>query len=142
MSDTTVLPAFDAMYTAVVERDPAFDGVFFTGVRTTGVFCRPTCHARNPLRENIEFFASADRARRAGYRPCSRCRPLDPLATHPEWVRRLIAETREGASRVSDERLRGIGVDPSRARRYFQKHFGVTSRRSSARFGWGPRSGE
>ncbi|MGH7605916.1 MAG: bifunctional transcriptional activator/DNA repair enzyme AdaA [Gemmatimonadales bacterium] len=126
MNSTTVLPGFDAMYTAVVERDPAFDGVFFTCVRTTGVFCRPTCHARNPLRENVEFVAKAAEALQAGYRPCSSCRPLDPPATHPDWVRTLIAETRAGQARLTDERLRDLGVGPGRARRYFRKHFGAT----------------
>ncbi len=126
MNSTAALPDFDEMYSAVVERDPAFDGVFFTCVRTTGIFCRPTCHARHPRRENVEFVATTAEALRAGYRPCSLCRPLEPPATHPDWVKTLVAQARAGESRVTDERLHEMGVDPGRARRYFRKHFGVT----------------
>jgi AraC family transcriptional regulator of adaptative response/methylated-DNA-[protein]-cysteine methyltransferase len=120
------LPGFETTYAAVVERDPAFDGVFFTGVRTTGVFCRPTCPARTPRPENAEFFATADEARQAGYRPCCLCRPLAGPVTHPAWVLTLIAEARGAQAHVTDRGLRDIGVDPGRARRYFRKHFGVT----------------
>ncbi len=62
-------------YAAVVERDRAFDGQFFYSVRTTGVFCRPSCGARTPRRENVSFHASASDAIAAGFRPCKRCRP-------------------------------------------------------------------
>jgi AraC family transcriptional regulator of adaptative response/methylated-DNA-[protein]-cysteine methyltransferase len=120
------LPGFDEMYTALVERDPAFDGVFVACVRTTGVFCRPTCRARAPRRENVEFLGRAEAALDAGYRPCRACRPLEVPATHPAWVRAVIAEARAGDARLTDARLRESGVDPGRARRYFRKHFGAT----------------
>lgn len=68
-------PADTARYAAVVERDQAFDGVFFYGVRTTGVFCKPSCAARTPRPENVSFYASAAEAISAGFRPCKRCRP-------------------------------------------------------------------
>ena len=64
----------DIFYRAVLARDYRFDGKFFVGVKTTGVYCRPICPAR-PKRNNVEFFASAASAERAGYRPCLRCRP-------------------------------------------------------------------
>jgi methylphosphotriester-DNA--protein-cysteine methyltransferase len=64
------LPAFDVMYTALRERDPAFDGLLFACVRTTGIFCRPTCHARTPRRESVHFVATGAEAGEAGYRPC------------------------------------------------------------------------
>lgn len=76
----------DRCYDALQTRDRRFDGRFFTGVRTTGIYCRPICPARTPLRRNVEFFAHAAAAEDAGYRACRRCRPeLAPGS--PEWDR-------------------------------------------------------
>jgi AraC family transcriptional regulator of adaptative response / DNA-3-methyladenine glycosylase II len=66
---------FDTCYRALLARDPRFDGLFFTGVTSTGIYCRPVCPARTPKRENCTFHGSAAEARRAGFRPCLRCRP-------------------------------------------------------------------
>ena len=65
----------DAMWAAFLARDPRWDGRFVAAVRTTGIFCRPTCTCRKPLRRNVRFYASPDEAARAGFRPCKRCRP-------------------------------------------------------------------
>lgn len=74
----------DARYRAVRSRDARFDGVFFTGVTTTGIFCRPSCPARAPNRTNVRFFRSAAQAVSAGLRACRRCRP-DVVPGSPEW---------------------------------------------------------
>lgn len=74
----------DACYRAVVTRDARFDGWFFTAVRTTGIFCRPSCPARTPHRRNVEFHRTAAAAVRAGFRACLRCRP-DTTPGSPEW---------------------------------------------------------
>jgi methylphosphotriester-DNA--protein-cysteine methyltransferase len=84
------LPQADLMYAALVRRDASFEGVFFTAVRTTGVFCRPTCSARSPARRNVEFFASARDALLAGYRPCKRCHPMENRGDPPSWLRELV----------------------------------------------------
>lgn len=65
----------EQMWRAFVGRDARYDGRFFTAVRTTGIFCRPSCTCRKPRRDNVEYYPSADAAARAGYRPCKRCRP-------------------------------------------------------------------
>src|SRR5688572_9500172 len=65
----------DACYRAISTRDARFDGRFFAGVKTTGVYCRPICPARTPKRENVVFYWSAAAAQEAGFRPCLRCRP-------------------------------------------------------------------
>src|SRR5208283_4940349 len=65
----------DACYRAICARDPRFDGRLFTGVKTTGIYCRPICPARTPRRENVVFFPSAAAAQVAGFRPCLRCPP-------------------------------------------------------------------
>jgi AraC family transcriptional regulator, regulatory protein of adaptative response / DNA-3-methyladenine glycosylase II len=66
---------FERCYRAVGERDARFDGRFVTAVRTTGIYCRPSCPARTPLTRNVTFFATAGEARAAGYRACKRCQP-------------------------------------------------------------------
>jgi AraC family transcriptional regulator of adaptative response/methylated-DNA-[protein]-cysteine methyltransferase len=68
----------DERWDAVLRRDRCADGTFLRAVLTTGVYCRPSCGARLPRRENIRFFDSCAAAERAGYRPCKRCRPNDP----------------------------------------------------------------
>ena len=75
---TNLLPSPDEMYAALVGRDSSYDGICITAVRTTGIFCRPSCPARKPHRENVEFFADSGEALLAGYRPCRRCKPLQP----------------------------------------------------------------
>lgn len=120
------LPTPRTMYAAVRRGDASYDGVFYTGVRTTGIFCRPSCSARKPRPENVQFFPSAGDALFAGFRACKRCRPLS-AGDHPAWVKRLLrtVEQREGA-RLTDKELRAMQVDPARARRYFQDRFGMT----------------
>ncbi len=115
------------MYAAVERRDAAFEGIFFTAVRTTGVFCRPTCAAKTPARENVEFFASARDAVFAGYRPCLRCRPLEPAGSAPEWLRPLLEEIEAAPNaRIRDAELRRRGLEPERVRRWFLRHYGMT----------------
>src|SRR5580700_7813109 len=79
-----VIESFERCYQAVKSRDPRFDGWFFTAVRTTGIYCRPSCPAVTPRRRNVEFHASAAGAQRAGFRACRRCRP-DASPGSPEW---------------------------------------------------------
>lgn len=121
------LPPPDRLYKALIERDPTFEGVFVVGVKTTGVFCRPSCSARKPRRENCEFFSSAKDALYAGYRPCLRCRPLDAGRAPPPVVERLLdlVEADPGR-RLMEHDLRALGIDPSTARRQFLKYAGMT----------------
>ncbi|MFL6164064.1 MAG: AlkA N-terminal domain-containing protein [Jatrophihabitantaceae bacterium] len=74
----------DAAYRAVQSRDARFDGTFYTGVRTTGIYCRPSCSARTPHRRNVDFYPSAAAAQRAGFRACKMCRP-DATPGSPDW---------------------------------------------------------
>jgi AraC family transcriptional regulator of adaptative response/methylated-DNA-[protein]-cysteine methyltransferase len=109
---TTMLPNSEQMYDALVRRDPAFDGIFFTGVRTTGIFCRPICPAKKPARENVEFFADARSALFAGYRPCKRCEPLATTGEVPAWLEPLIS----GHRSAEQPPLDGRGAAQRRAR--------------------------
>jgi AraC family transcriptional regulator of adaptative response / DNA-3-methyladenine glycosylase II len=74
----------DAAYRAVRSRDARFDGMFYTGVRTTGIYCRPSCSARTPHRKNVDFYPSSAAAQRAGLRACKMCRP-DATPGSPDW---------------------------------------------------------
>ncbi len=127
MQPTAILPDEDSMYRAFVNRDASCEGLFVMGVRTTGIFCRPACPARTPLRKNVEFFARAGDALAAGYRPCQRCRPLDAKGATPEWLQPLLAEVdAEPQRRWRTSDLLSIGVDPARVRRWFQAQHGMT----------------
>src|SRR5687767_13625816 len=64
-----------ALYSALASRDPRFDGVFYIGVTSTGIYCRPVCTAKTPKAANCRFFSSAESAEKANFRPCLRCRP-------------------------------------------------------------------
>ncbi|WP_375313115.1 Ada metal-binding domain-containing protein [Bradyrhizobium sp. A5] len=75
---------FAAQYEAFRRRDPAWDGIIFVAVKTTGVYCRPVCRARTPLARNVSFYRSAAAAERAGFRPCLRCRP-ETAPFCPAW---------------------------------------------------------
>jgi AraC family transcriptional regulator of adaptative response/methylated-DNA-[protein]-cysteine methyltransferase len=121
------LPARAEMMRAFRNRNPSYDGLFFTGVRTTGVFCRPICSARKPKPENVEFFATARDALYSGYRPCLRCRPMEPSGSPPEWLRGLLTDLEEDPTRRwSDRDLERRGLHPDRVRRWFRKHHGMT----------------
>src|SRR6187455_3128907 len=110
------------MWRAFLERDPDYDGLFLAAVRSTRIFCRPTCPARRPKRENVEFFARADEAQRAGFRACKRCHPLEDS---PALVRRLrTLVERSGGERIGEKQLVQLGIEPSTARRQFQRLFG------------------
>jgi AraC family transcriptional regulator of adaptative response / DNA-3-methyladenine glycosylase II len=122
----------DARYRAVRARDARFDGLFFTAVRTTGIFCRPVCPARTPARPNVEFFPSAAAARAAGYRPCLRCRPEvapdRPLAQGTSaTVRRALRLIEDGALDASsvDALAERLGVTGRHLRRLFEEHLGA-----------------
>jgi AraC family transcriptional regulator of adaptative response/methylated-DNA-[protein]-cysteine methyltransferase len=115
------------MERAFLNSDKTYDGVFFTAVKTTGIFCRPSCRAKKPLPQNVEFFGTVKASLFAGYRPCLRCRPLEAGRSHPEWVLHLLAVVEKSPSiRLSDADLRCMRIGPSRARRYFAKEFGLT----------------
>ncbi len=115
------------MYRALLERDPTFEGLFFVGVKTTGIFCRPTCPARKPHAENVEFFADSGAAVRAGYRACLRCKPLESGAAQPEWFEPLVQRVEsDTGKRITNRALEGMGISPLSARRYFRQRFGMT----------------
>lgn len=121
------LPDQNVLYTALLNRDAAFEGIFMVGVKTTGVFCRPTCTARKPKRENVEFFDSAHQALLHGYRPCKVCSPLEYRGAPPDWLQPLLDEINASPLlKLKDSHLRERGLEPGRVRYWFRKHHGMT----------------
>ena len=123
-----VLPPRDEMVRAMLVGDGTFDGVFVTAVRTTGIFCRPSCRPpRRPNPENVEFFSTLREALFAGYRPCKLCRPLELDGQNPAWVEKLLARVEQAPhERIQASDLRELGISPERVRRWFQLHYGMT----------------
>lgn len=128
----TAMPSAEICDRARRARDPRFDGLFFTAVRTTGIYCRPVCPAPSPKPQNIRYFPTAAAAAAAGYRPCLRCRPeLSPDAFargSDDVVRRALAliadgELQEASVEALAER---VGVGSRHLRRLFLTHTGAT----------------
>ena len=114
------------MERAFERRDSAYDGVFFTAVRTTGIYCRPSCPSR-PKLENVEFLPSIQACLFAGYRPCKRCVPDQVDGTPPPWVGELNRQIEANPERRwTAVELAALGVTPERARRWFRTHLGMT----------------
>jgi AraC family transcriptional regulator of adaptative response/methylated-DNA-[protein]-cysteine methyltransferase len=114
---------------AVLHRDPRADGVFVFSVKTTGVYCRPSCPARRARRENVRFFSTAADAQRAGFRPCKRCRPDSALNVHPHVTAvskacRLIDKASEHVDVAT--LANAVGMSPSHFHRVFKSATGVT----------------
>jgi AraC family transcriptional regulator of adaptative response/methylated-DNA-[protein]-cysteine methyltransferase len=115
------------MERAALDRDASYDGLFYLAVKTTGIFCRPSCPAKKPRPENVEYFATPREALFAGFRPCLRCRPLEAIGTPPDWVASLLGEIeRDPAVKLDDGELRRRGLEPSRVRRFFAREYGMT----------------
>jgi AraC family transcriptional regulator, regulatory protein of adaptative response / methylated-DNA-[protein]-cysteine methyltransferase len=120
----------DERWQAIQQRDRGRDGQFVLAVRTTGIYCRPSCPAKQPNRKNVLFFADADAAERAGFRACRRCAPRAPLAPREAMVARATAWLDEHVEdRVTLSRLaEAVGVSPAHLQRTFTDVTGVSPR--------------
>ncbi len=124
---TAELPSQQIMYSALLEKNPAFEGIFFFAVKTTGIFCRPTCTAKKPKAENVEYFSSTKEALSHGYRACKICRPMELPGQTPSWLKILLKEINDQPDlRLKDQDLRTRNIDPARIRRWFKQHHGMT----------------
>lgn len=117
----------EIMYQASFNKNPEFEGVFWMGVKTTGIFCRPTCTARKPKFENVEFFNTTKEAILKGYRPCKVCKPLENPNGTPVGIQSLLNELAADPSlKFKDYNLVERGLEPATVRRWFLKHHGIT----------------
>lgn len=114
-------------YEALLAKKTDYEGVFFVGVKTTGVFCRPTCPARKPKFENCEFFETAKEALLASFRPCKRCRPLSYPNHVSDLIQMLVEAIEENPEkRWKDKDFQALSIDAATVRRQFKKRFGMT----------------
>jgi AraC family transcriptional regulator of adaptative response/methylated-DNA-[protein]-cysteine methyltransferase len=124
----------ETRWDAVTRRDASFDGRFLMGVLTTGIYCRPSCAARRPLRRNVRFYATAAEAQRDGLRACLRCRPDQPApAGAPAWVAELCdhihREADSGEPLTLAALAKRVGLSPAHLQRTFRAAVGVSPRR-------------
>lgn len=121
------LPERREMERAYLKGDASYDGVFYLAVKTTGIFCRPSCTARKPKPDNVEFFGTVKEALFSGYRACLRCRPLESGDEHPSWLAKLMTRLdADPGERIRESDLTKMGLDPARVRRYFASRYGLT----------------
>ena len=114
-------------YQALLDKDPAYEGTFVVGIKTTGIFCRPTCPARKPKFENCKFFNTPQEALLASFRPCMRCCPLLYPNQVPTLVQKLIeAVETNPEKRWKEHDFKKLSIDASTIRRQFKKRFGMT----------------
>ncbi len=116
------------MVRAMLNRDRRYDGVFFVCVRTTMIYCLPSCRAKKPMLKNILFLPTRAEALQMGFRGCKRCRAADFPKIAPKWLDGVIEEMKSTtSSRLSERDLTvAAGVDISTIRRYFKAQFGTT----------------
>jgi AraC family transcriptional regulator of adaptative response/methylated-DNA-[protein]-cysteine methyltransferase len=131
-AEPTVVPEPDDAWRAVQSRDPRFDGRFVYAVRSTHVYCRPSCPSRRPARANVTFYREADAAERDGYRACRRCRPQDVAFAPAAAV--AVERARQYLERHADQRVtldtlaREVGLSPFHLQRTFKRLLGVSPR--------------
>ena len=117
----------DKYYQMLVDKNPEYEGIFFVGVKSTGIFCRPTCPAKKPKKENCEFFENAQEALLASYRPCKRCHPLSLPSNLSADVKKLVdAVEANPEKKWKDKDFDELAIHANTARRQFKKHFGMT----------------
>ncbi len=118
---------FEEKYDAFLRRDPSLEGVLFVAVKTTGIFCRPTCTARKPKSDNVIFYNNVKEALQNGYRPCKLCNPLEEPGRTPDYVEEIISELNKYPyKKIKDYELRERGINPAQIRRWFKKNHNIT----------------
>ena len=119
----------DERYNAISNNDANYDGVFFYGVKSTSIFCRPSCQSKKPKRENVQFFDNAADALAKGFRPCKRCRS-DLLSYHP--MEEIAEELKKHLEKLYtmqfswNENMLGLGLSERRIVDIFKETYGVT----------------
>lgn len=119
--------SFEEKYRILGKQDLSYEGIFITAVKSTGIFCRPSCRAKKPNPENVVFFDTAKLALEHGFRPCKVCKPMEKLEETPPAIKAVIKELQGNPYlRIKDQDLLDRGIEPSKIRRWFKKHHNMT----------------
>lgn len=119
--------SFDEKYKIILKKDASYENIFFTAVKTTGIFCRTNCPARKPKKENIIFYDSINDAIQNGYRPCKVCKPMEIASETPQYVKEIIKElNKDPFLKIKDDDLLDRNIEPNTIRRWFKKHYNMT----------------
>jgi AraC family transcriptional regulator of adaptative response/methylated-DNA-[protein]-cysteine methyltransferase len=119
--------SFQQKYAAIGDRQAHCEGLFITAVKTTGIFCRPSCSARKPKAENVIFYDDCQQALQNGFRPCKMCKPMEKMDEMPNYIQHIIKELHDNPYlRIKDQDLLQRGLQPSHIRRWFKKHHNMT----------------
>ncbi|MDB5084568.1 MAG: helix-turn-helix protein [Bacilli bacterium] len=121
---------FQSVYETILRRDTRYDGIYYVGIRSTGIFCRPSCRSRIPKPENVQVYSSIEEARWAGFRPCKRCRPDSPSLEGPDAeIARAVTdliENRYPGNLTLGEMAAAINISPYHLQRVFKRTTGTT----------------
>lgn len=128
--------SFNFMYEAISRKDPKYNGKFYTCVKTTKIFCIPSCKAKTPLKANVEFVTSVDKAQQLGFRPCKRCNPLNYPHFCPDWIKMIERYLLENLDRIisDDELIKLVEMDITTIRRSFKKKNGISIKKYHRKF--------
>jgi AraC family transcriptional regulator of adaptative response/methylated-DNA-[protein]-cysteine methyltransferase len=126
MTATMIRPSDEDCWSAAIARDRSYDGRFVSGVLSTGIYCRPSCPARHPKRENVRFFASPAEARAAGLRACLRCSPDDVSRDERAVLAAISAIKAAGQPLALAALAEETGYSPSHFQRVFTRHTGLS----------------
>lgn len=119
--------SFEDKYSVIGTRDTKYDGIYFTAVKTTGIFCHPSCRARIPKAKNVTFYDSIEEALQNGFRPCKICKPMEKIGETPIYIKNIIAELQQNPhEKISDQQLKDKGIEPHTIRRWFKKNYNIT----------------
>ena len=120
--------SFDFMYEKILNNESEYNGKFFTCVKTTKIFCLPSCKAKTPLKKNVEFVSTTELALEKGYRPCKRCYPLNSPDYNPDWLEIVGIFLKENINRkITDIELAElVNLDISTIRRHFKKKYSTS----------------
>ena len=121
--------SFAEKWEAITTCDERYDALFFYAVRSTGIFCRPSCKSRNPAQRNVLFFDTREEAMAGGFRPCKRCRPdlvdFRPLEELAERTKKVIDDCFSQRGKLADE-MKNLGVTQNHLITTFRRKFGIT----------------
>jgi len=119
--------SFDEKYRVIGTKNSFYEGQFITAVKSTGIFCRPSCRAKKPNPKNVIFYNSTLEAIKNGFRPCKICKPLEKKGETPDYIKNILSELQQNPFlKIKDYDLRRKGIEPSQIRRWFKKNHNMT----------------